>query len=107
MSVYEPDVNLRLEKGRILITGYMSDWSNNYPNSVNNESYELWVMYGNSPIDLRRFVSVDNHRAQIPIPDTAHSPPEISQYEDTLGRIISHDVNVYQQKRNQAHIKVV
>lgn len=107
MAVYEPDVNLRLEKGEILQQGYLSNWSDKYANSASNESYELWVMYGNSPIDVHTFVSVDSHMAQIPIPDASQNPPEISQYENTLGRVISHDVSVYQQKRKQANIKVV
>ncbi|TKX76501.1 hypothetical protein EXE53_31540 [Halorubrum sp. SD626R] len=109
IAVYEPDVNLRIELGRVSQEGYKSDWSDKYPNNEDNKSHRCWVMYQQSPVDWVTVIAVDGFSAYIKAPDPPASegkPWTIEKYGDMIGRSISSDDRIYQEKRELAGIEL-
>jgi len=108
VAVYQPDVQLRLEQGRLLQEEYRSEWSDKYPNSEDNESCEFWVMYGQSPVDRLLMVHVDGYSAFVPVPETTldDESPTISLYKYIIGAAVSHQESLFKEKLQLAGIEV-
>ncbi|MDZ7850070.1 MAG: hypothetical protein U5K70_04390 [Halodesulfurarchaeum sp.] len=51
VAVYEQDVQLRVEQGKVAVQNFQEEWSDRYPDNENNTSFSFWVIYDRSPID--------------------------------------------------------
>jgi hypothetical protein len=108
MAVYQPDVQLRIERGPKQ-HDFTEEWSEQYADTENNELYNFWVMYGQSPIDHTPLVAVDGYRAYISPPDrpdSGDSPRTLSQYEYMIGAALSFNLKEYERHLQTANIEV-
>lgn len=103
--VYNHDVNLRLERGRVAVQDFQQDWTDNFPDT-NAISYGYWFYYGQSPILYQVLVSVDGHRADLPIPDREEDRLVISATEAKYGRIVTGDRDQFDRALKRANIEI-
>ena len=91
--VYNEDVNIRLERGTKLVEDFDEPWVPGAGGRTN--SYEWWLTYQNSPVELFVVVSVDGGRANIPVPDNGYQgggTPTLTERKANLGRIFDQHV---------------
>ncbi len=67
---YKNDLNLRIERAEYdTYENFVEPWANRHPDS-SAKSVDYTVKYGSSFIERHKLVSVDGHRATLPIPES-------------------------------------
>jgi len=87
---YQHDVSLRIQRDQQLDPSLQTPWTQHLQGG--NQSYSYLVYYGSSPVEYHAIASVDNFRAHIPLPQQPAGPNDpytITEYQATLGRIIT------------------
>ena len=103
--VYENDVRMRIERGRPAVDDFQEDWVEDYPDSsAKSDSY--WLYFGRSPISHRVLVSVDGHRAKIPIPNRTDGELVIDKSGETWGRIVTRDRSSFERALQYPDIQI-
>lgn len=70
---YKNDLNLRIERADFeSYRSFNEPWATNHPDS-SAKAEDFTVKYGASFVDKHTLVSVDGHRATIPMPETSDS----------------------------------
>lgn len=103
---YEHDVDLCIERGNALEDEFQEPWTEAFADNENNMSYTYWVYYGASPVGSQTIVSVDGHRADIPLPDDMGDTLTITSYQDNFGEIVNHDLQTYRDYLGRAEIEI-
>jgi hypothetical protein len=104
---YRDDVKLRLQRHEQLNDNLQTQWTQHLQGNSQNFSY--LVYYGDSPVEYHTIASVDNFRAHIPMPRQPSGPNQpytISQYQATLGRIITGDEDMFQSYLNNTGVQI-
>lgn len=87
---FSHDVKLRIQRHEQLDANLETPWTQHL--QAESQSYSYLIYYGNSPVEYHSIASVDNFRAHIPFPQQPSGPNQpytISEYQATLGRIIT------------------
>lgn len=70
---YKNDLNLRIERADFdTYRSFNEPWATNHPDS-SAKAEDFTVKYGASFVDKHTLVSVDGHRATLPMPESASS----------------------------------
>lgn len=94
---FRSDVALRIQRNEQLDANLQTPWTQHL--QAVSQGYSYLVYYENSPVEYHAIASVDNFRAHIPYPDQPSDPNQpytISQYQATLGRIITGNEETFQ-----------
>lgn len=104
---YEDDVKLRIQRHEQLEADLQRPWTQHL--QAPSQSFSYLIYYGNSPVEYHSIASVDNFRAHIPFPAQPSNPNEpytISEYQATLGRIITGNVETFNAYLKNTGIKI-
>lgn len=104
---YEDDVMLRIQRHEQLEAALQRPWTQHL--QAESQSFSYLVYYGNSPVEYHGIASVDNFRAHIPLPAQPSDPNEpytISEYQATLGRIITGNRETFNAYLKNTGIKI-
>lgn len=104
---YRDDVKLRIQRHEQLDDNLQTQWTQHLQGT--SQSYSYLVYYGNSPVEYHTIASVDNFRAHIPVPRQPSGPNQpftITEYQATLGRIITGDADMFRSYLNNTGIDI-
>ena len=93
---YRDNVQLRIQRHEQLDPNLQTPWTQHL--QAQSQSYSYIVYYGSSPVEYHTVASVDNFRAHIPLPRQPASPDQpytITEYQATLGRIITGNTETF------------
>jgi len=102
---FQPDVTLRLVRENQIDQQYQQPWTNQIQGM--NARFGYYLYYGNSPVEYHVIVSVDDGRAHIPEPQADQNGQfTISEYDATLGRIVTGDAETFNAYLSRTGIEV-